>query len=121
MVPNKRWIRAGALLSLLTWGCQTLTPITPSDLPRAPETDGEVRITMTNGDQVVLEEARIREDRIVGETEDGERSIPLDEVESLEAKQLSEARVVLFGLAATVAAGLLILSIVDEPNPPDGG
>lgn len=121
MVPNKRWLRAGALLSLLTWGCQTLTPITPSDLPRAPETDGEVRITMTNGDQVVLEEARIQDDRIVGETENGERSIPLDEVASLEVKQLSEARVVLVGLAATVAAGLVILSVVDEPNPPDGG
>lgn len=120
MGPNKRWLRAGALLSLLTWGCQTLTPITPSDLPRAPETDGTVRVTMTNGDQLLLAEARIWEDRIVGETEFGERSIPLDEVASLEARHLSETRVVLFGLAATIAAGFLILGIVDEPNPPPG-
>lgn len=122
MGRSNRWIRAGAVLALLTWGCQTLTPISPSELPQAPEADGEVRVTTRDGEQVVLQRTRIRDDRIVGETEIGERSIPLAEVASLEAKRMSESRVVLVGLAATVALGLLFLRIVDEPNPPrDGG
>ena len=121
MVRQKRWIRASALLSLLTLGCHTLTPITPTDLPRAPETDGEVHVTTTSGEVVVLEDARIWQDRVVGDTEVGERSVPLDEVASLQARYMSESRVLLVSLGLTAVLGTLIILFVQEDNPPPPG
>lgn len=121
MGRKKRWIRVGALLSLFTWGCQTFTPITPGELPQAPERDGAVRVTTTSGEEVLLANARIWEDRIVGDTEFGERSIALDEVVTMEAREMSETRVLLITLGATLVLGALIIGFVQEDNPPAPG
>lgn len=107
MNTRKRWIRAGAVLSLFAWGCQTFQPVPLPEGPSGPALEGPVQVTTVEGERIVLRDVRVEGDALVGVNDGGRWAVPLDRVESVEERRFDTGRTVLAtGLVVLIAVGI---------------
>ena len=121
--PRSSLFRGAALVILLVTtvaGCRTWTPA--ADLPEGPLP--RTRVTMEDGEEVEIHDARLREDSVVvGERVDNEGrfTAPLSRIAGIEYGEVSVSRTV--GLIALLGLGgfALLALTIDLSASPDGG
>jgi len=100
------------MMLLYLAGCTSwrVQPVTPQQLPNT-DRPYDVRVYTRKGETVVLEQAFVRNDSLMGSVNGLPLGIPLDEIAGLERKRTDAAKTVLLGVGVAVVVGAIVAAI----------
>ena len=93
-------------------GCTSwrVQPVAPQQLP-STDRPYDVRVSTRKGETVVLEQAFVYNDSLMGSVKGLPLGIPLDEIAGLERKRTDAAKTVLLGVGVAAVVGAIIAAI----------
>jgi len=100
------------MMLLYLAGCTSwrVQPVTPQQLP-STDRPYDVRVYTRKGETVVLEQAFVWNDSLMGSVKGLPLGIPLDEIAQLERKRTDAAKTVLLGVGVAAVAGAIAYAI----------
>jgi len=100
-------LMASYLTGCTSWRVQ---PVTPQQLPET-ERPYDARVLTTTGETVVLEQAFVSNDSLVGSVKSLPLGIPLDEIAQVEKQQTDVVKTVVLGVGMAAVVAVIAAAI----------
>lgn len=108
-----------ALMVLYLGGCYSwrVQPFVPDQFVEVKQ-PSRIRVTTSNGEQLVLNQPRVRNDSIVGRGDAGMTGVPVSSVEQIETSSSNAGKAVLLGVGVASTVALVVWLMSDVKTPP---